>query len=241
MLFQWLIDELGSGIVQQSQAVLPTEEFFPDQFDGSEASVRHFINRVCEYMDVDPDSLFVRFEYSEDDMIHPLASSGERRGHVLGTYRPRRDGKSTITLDLNKAHSPQSLIATVAHELGHVILLGEDRLDPDYEDHEYLTDLLTVFYGMGIFNANSALVFEQWTNQQYQGWQISSSGYMTEEMYGYSLGLFAAIRGETKPEWSRYLNTNVKSYLKTSLKFIERNGLPLKVKGSSGEQYDKLS
>jgi hypothetical protein len=99
--FQWLIDELGIDIVSQSSVILPTEEFFPDQFDGSEISVRLYVERVCGFMDVDPGSLFLRFEYSEDDMIHPLASDGEGRGHVLGSYKPRRDGKSSITIDVH--------------------------------------------------------------------------------------------------------------------------------------------
>jgi hypothetical protein len=83
-----------------------------------------------------------------------------------------------------------------------------------------MTDLVTVFYGLGIFNANSSFVFEQWTNSQFQGWRAGSAGYMSEEMFGYALALFARRRGETKPAWSKFLSTNVRSYMKSSLRFI---------------------
>lgn len=219
--FGWLVEELGVEVLRESEVVLPTEEFFPDAFDGSRGAIRRMVDRVCGYMDVDPKLVAVEF-FENDDVtrLHPLAGSGETRGHALGTYRMRRDGKYGISLDTAQALNPQTLVATIAHELGHVILLGEDRLDPDYADHEPMTDLVTVFYGLGVFNANSSFVFEQWTNSQYQGWQAGGAGYLSEEMFGYALALFAFLRGEEKPEWAGYLSTNVRSYFKSALKYI---------------------
>jgi hypothetical protein len=43
-------------------------------------------------------------------------------------------------------------------------------------------------------------------------------------MFGYALALFAFVRGEQKPEWSKYLGTNVKAYFKDSLKYLEKTG-----------------
>lgn len=238
--FQWLVDELGIEVIRQTEVVLPIPDYFPDEFDGSESSVRTMLARVCAYMDVDESSIRLSFESDDDPEIHPLAHDGKMRQHVLGSYKMGPDGKYGITLDIGQVRFPERLIATIAHELGHVILLGEDRLDPKYPDHEPMTDLVTVFYGLGIFNANAAVVFEQWTNAQYQGWQISSGGYLSEEMYGYALALFAAIRGETKPDWAQYLTTNVKSYLKSSLKFIQSTGLAIVDRSSERPVVDAV-
>jgi hypothetical protein len=183
------------------------------------------VDRVCEYMDVDPGLVVVTYFENEDDTrFHPLATPETSHGHALGTYQMRSDGKYAIHLETRQAADPQMLVATIAHELGHVILLGEDRLDPDYEDHEPMTDLLTVFYGLGVFNANSSFVFEQWTTSQFQGWRAGGAGYLTEEMFGYALGLYAYLRNESRPEWKAYLKTNIKSYLKSSLNYLAKTG-----------------
>lgn len=223
--FQWLIDELGIDVIYDADVVLPTAEYFPDLYDGSRSSIRQMVDRVCGYMDVDPHLIVTSFHENDDEpRLHPLADDGSDRHHVLGAYSMRRDGKYAITLDISQASNPQTLAATIAHELGHVILLGEGRLEPDHPDHEPMTDLVTVLYGMGIFNANSSFVFEQWTNSQFQGWRAGSAGYLTEEMFSYALGLFAYLRQETKPDWKSFLSTNVKSYFNSSLKYLTQTG-----------------
>lgn len=224
--FRWLIDELGLDVLRSVEVVLPTEEFFPDAFDGSRSSIRTMLNRVCEYMDVDPKMIEVSFDKANSH-IHPLTADGEFRSHALGTYQMGGNGKYQISLEELQAANPEQLVATIAHELGHVILLGENRLDPAHPDHEPLTDLVTVFYGLGVFNANAAVIFEQWTNPQFQGWQIGRSGYLTEEIYGYALALFAKLRNETSPGWASHLTTNVRSYFKDATKFINKSGCPL--------------
>jgi hypothetical protein len=42
---------------------------------------------------------------------------------------------------------PLAMVATAAHELGHVRRLGHGWLSDEAADHEPLTDLLTVFLG----------------------------------------------------------------------------------------------
>jgi len=131
--------------------------------------------------------------------------------------------KFTVEIADSQLKDPMCLVGTIAHELGHVILLGEERVSPDEEDHEPLTDFLTVFFGLGIFTANSSFAFEQWTDTFSQGWQAQTRGYLTEEMFGYALALFAFIRDEKNPLWKKYLTTNIESYFKSSLKYIEAN------------------
>lgn len=218
--FDWLIEELGIDTLRSVEVILPTDDHFPDVYDGSRPTIRKMLERVCVYMDVDPLLIDLRFFENEDNArLHQLVADGAARNHAIGTYQVG-DGKHRISLDTSQAPDPQTLVATIAHELGHVILIGENRLDPDYPDHEPMTDLVTVFYGLGIFNANASFVFEQWTNSQFRGWRASGSGYLSEEMYGYALALFAYVRHEADPEWSGYLNTNVKSYFKAAKKYL---------------------
>jgi len=86
-----------------------------------------------------------------------------------------------------------------------------------------MTDLLTVFLGLGIFTANSAGRFRQYHDDRRQGWSMQRLGYLPEEVYGYSLARFARERGEDKPEWTKHLSTNVRTYFKRSRAWLEKN------------------
>lgn len=222
--FVWLVGELGADVVRGVEVILPSEDYFPVPIDGSDASIRATFEKVCHYMDVD--SRVIRLELYEVETggnVHPLATA-EKGSHALGTYQLGRNGRYNIRLETSQAANAQALIATIAHELGHVILLGEGRLDPEYADHEPMTDLVSIFYGFGIFSANSIFSFAQFTNVFGQGWSAERHGYLTEEMCGYALALFAIARGEEMPAWTSYLNRNVRTYMKNSLKFLKVSG-----------------
>ena len=62
---------------------------------------------------------------------------------------------------------PRSLIAAIAHELGHVLLLGGGLISATRRDGEPLTGLVTVYLGMGIFTANA--VHEHWHTPRTSG------------------------------------------------------------------------
>jgi hypothetical protein len=220
----WLIEEFGVDTLRNTSVILPTSEFFPDQFSGDEDDLPALVNRVCGYMDVDPERVELeiftdhRAAASRDLPSYEYAHSG-----AAGHYRKRR-GKFVLSLESSQVSDPTRLIATIAHELGHVRLLGEGRVADSYDDHEPLTDLLTVFLGMGVFTGNSVFSFSQWTDAFSQGWQTERRGYMTEEMFGYALAAFAWTQSEIKPPWAKYLEGNVSAYFKSGQKYLEKTG-----------------
>ncbi len=40
-------------------------------------------------------------------------------------------------------------------------------------------------------------------------------------MYGYGLARYAYLRGETRPSWSRYLDTNPGTFMKRGLRYLQ--------------------
>jgi len=140
---------------------------------------------------------------------------------IAGHYRETA-GLVKISLSTAYLRDPMSLVAVIAHELGHVLLLADKKIDRDRKDHEFLTDLLTVQTGLGIFTANSAFRFTQWSGGFKQGWKAQRLGYMTEPMFGYALALFAWTRGELKPTWAEYLEGNVKDHFKSGMKYLQK-------------------
>jgi hypothetical protein len=58
---QWLVEEFDDTAFTGRQVVRPTPDFFPDPYDGSRKAVRRLLNRVCDYMDVVPDLVALKF------------------------------------------------------------------------------------------------------------------------------------------------------------------------------------
>lgn len=220
--FLWLIDEFGEETLQNVQIILPNETFFPDEFTADFSYLQNTLRRVCGFMSVEYEKIEISL-FSDDNLplIHPLAASESKKSGACGLYEKAED-RHLVSIEQKLLTNPTKLIATIAHELAHARLLGENRLEPDCEDGELLTDLTTIFFGHGIFTANSLFQFDQWTNSNYQGWQTSRQGYISEEWAGYFLALFAFVKNEKAVEWSKYLETNVKYYFQKSLKFLEK-------------------
>jgi hypothetical protein len=216
----WLLREFSIQI-DNVRVVLPTPEFFPDTYRGEEDDVRTLLGRVCSYMGVNADRLSLDlFSDEQKEMRHHLPSFESSHRSAAGLYR---EGEDIIRISLSTDYlsDPMTMVAVIAHELGHVLLLADQKIAGDRKDHEPLTDLLTVFLGLGIFTANSAFRFTQWSGGFKQGWQVRRLGYLTEPMFGYALALFACARRESKPNWSKYLEGNAKHHFKSGLRYLQ--------------------
>jgi hypothetical protein len=122
---------------------------------------------------------------------------------------------------------PLTVVATLAHELGHVILLDGGHMRRDADDMEPMTDLVTVYLGLGIFTANAARRFLQFQDDRQQGWSMNRFGYLPEPVYAYALARFAKDRGETQSAWTAHLSTNLKVWFRQSEKWLAKDSRPI--------------
>lgn len=222
--FTRLADLLGHDRMLDATVMLPTQEHFPDLYDGTERSLHLMFARVAEHMRVNPTQVNLQLFTDTNNLsrdILPL-SFGQSSG-AGGVYFHSPGAKIQIAVNESKLQDPLALVATLAHELGHVILLRPGLVDRESADMEPLNDLLTVYLGMGVFNANAAFQFRQYTDNEKQGWSVQRLGYLPETMFGYALARFALERGEVKPVWATYLSTNVGAYLKQSAAWLKAN------------------
>jgi hypothetical protein len=231
----WLLGQFGAEYFLGRKIILPEASFFPEKYSGTESCAEALVRRVCSYMDVDASSIRVEFFSDRDEIAENHRLGGSEHSGAAGLYSADSDRRQRVAINVSQLKNPTSLVATIAHELGHVILLGGGRISREYKDHELLTDLITVFLGLGIFTANSAFQFKQWRDHSHQGWSASRQGYMTEEMFGYSLAACAWIRGEEKPAWAKHLAMNVGHYFKESLKCLN-NGAPTALRKVRGPE-----
>jgi hypothetical protein len=213
---------LGADRMLGATVVMPTPEHFPDRYDHSEASLYALFLRVCCAMQVDASEIDLTLFTSEDEVTSNLIPlhSGKSSG-AGGLYRHDPSVRASIAVHESKLKDPIALVAVLAHELGHIILLRPGLVQLDEPDMEPLNDLLTVFLGMGIFTANSAFRFEQFSNDQTQGWSTQRLGYLSEELFGFALARFAYERQESKPAWASFLRPNIASYQKRSLAWLQ--------------------
>jgi hypothetical protein len=111
------------------------------------------------------------------------------------------------------------LVGTVAHELAHVRLLGDNRISADAYDNELTTDLTVVFHGLGIFLANAP---RHWQSDAgvWPGTKVFKPEYMTTPMYAYALALRCWLREEPSPSWQKHLKSGIRAEFKQAMKFL---------------------
>lgn len=212
--FRFLADEFGWDRLRRIKVVTPTREFFPEPFEPTEASIRRWFERACVYMAIDPDRVELTI-YEERRSKYLEAQSG-----TAGLYE-EVNGRQVVAIELSNLEDALQFVATAAHELGHVHLLGDGHVSSSEADHEPLTDLMTVYHGLGIFTANA--VIQERTRAT--GRSISRQGYLSMPDFGYALAVFTLARGEPRPDWAKHLRLDVRTTFQQSLRYLAAEGV----------------
>jgi len=227
---QWFTEQFGSRQLR-GEVVLPTARFLPPDYSATRSEIEHLVTSACLRMQVDRRSIDLQlFDGSAEKQA---AQSGTKR--AVGHFHMAK-GRAVVSLDLAEAADPVVLLAIVAHELCHVRLLGEKRITADRKDHERLTDLLTVFFGFGIFSTNAAMRFDRRSGKawivpqgEFDDRTLNAArsndgynrlGYLSSAEFGYALGCYAWLRREADPGWSKFVNPGPLTAMRQGLSFL---------------------
>ena len=208
--------------LEQRKIFTPTELDFPIEWNGSEENAFDVLKIVSANMQLNPNEIKIDFyeeglkEINAGSSVIFLENDDENTLTAGLYYGKNKDGYYEISINTDTLKNPTALIATVAHELCHIKLLGEKNTE---ENDEYLTDLAVVFFGFGIFSANASFQFFQ----QYDRWGYNGVGYLKYDEWAYSLALFAFLRYEDNPEWANFLNPTIKKEFKRCLAYMLEN------------------
>jgi hypothetical protein len=227
--------EFGTDVIYRPP-VLPTAEFLSDVNDSmSPGQVEDLITHLCGLMKVDPSLVTVELFDGSAEKIRNAKLGGQR---TVGHFR-KKDGRAIIALDRSEFSDPVILTAIAVHELCHLRLQGEGRIGPGAPDGERATDLLTVYFGFGIFTTNAAMSFARAN----RGWTIVSRGllddrdlngalrnegyrrlgYLRSQEFGYALACYCWLRREEAvPAWARCVNPGAYVYLEQGLTYLKR-------------------
>lgn len=227
--FSLLFDIFGKEKIKQKKILIPLLSNFPIKYNGNPQTAFDTLKIVAKQMEVEFDEIQLNLYDEGVNAILTGSSGGGRiflnfddndKGSAGLYWGKQSDNKYHIGLERRKLTQPEIMAATFAHELAHIKLLGENRIKVN---DEKLTDLTTVIFGMGIFNANAAFQTIRYIDSS--GWR--KMGYLTQMEWGYALSLLAYIRDEKTPDWIEYLTLNIKGDFVQGERFIKSNKVPI--------------
>ena len=209
--FAWLLEQLGARRLLDAQMIEPTDEFFPGEYRGTPADAEVMYRRVCKFMGVNPAEMELEVLPADD-----MPSAGGHYDRTEPTKKP------ALRVSDAKIVDPEALVATLAHEVAHHILLGGGLMTGEEPDHELTTDLLPCVLGLGIFTANSTVRTAGGSSGTWHWWSFQRNGYMPSQGIGYALAIFAWLRDERSPKWKRHLRLDAREPLVAGLRYLRR-------------------
>lgn len=213
----WLSQRFGAKPMLEATIVLPNREFFPGSYSGTADDIVGSFERVCDYLKADPS----QFRMPEE--IAAAASSGCCGG---GCHTPSptetTDEPKQIDLSGEDVADQERLIATLARQVARVLLLSHPEVSGREQDFDSLTDLLAVYLGLGVFQANTAVQSQAWHSQGWEYWSIRGAGFLQARVPGYAMALMAWVRNEPNPAWSAMLGTDAASAFQRGYKFATK-------------------
>lgn len=220
--FIWLLTTFGYKTLRKHpQLTVKSAEFLLAQQHG-DGLAEGLLRLVCKRMGVPREDIELVFydANSPTEVSLGLFLKNEGSG-AAGLYQQIGAYSYRISYDLSLIRDPEALVAVLAHEVGHIVLLGYGHMTGHEEDHEWMTDLIALFYGFGVIAANS-MHREYHTSHS---WSYVKQGYFSMPMYAYALALVIWIQhGMEKPEWLKKARLNVRSWCKQSLNFLLKTG-----------------
>jgi hypothetical protein len=216
--FRDIGEELGASHIRQVEVVEPGSELLRSAED-SDDPVTLIFEQVCRWMDVS--SISLRLNLMSSDEMSELAASQEASGAAMSLYGiPAADGEAAqliVSADFNL--DAEQLLAMIARGVAHDVL--RTRL-PDLfaaRDRMRIIDLVPVFFGLGIFVANSTV-----RDLNGAAGTPTRADCLSSEVYGYALALAAWVRGEGIAGWTRHLRLDARETMKSGSRFLAKSG-----------------
>lgn len=221
--WKWLMSSLhGEHDIGRIRLVHPTPEDFPVVAASGDDRAAKTFHCVQQHFDLAHWPCRLQpFEELHDILKEslPVLAQPERTKGAAGLFEVTNEHEVIIHYKREQLRDPVALIATMAHELCHYVLATLSEEPPcGWDDHEPLTDLTAVFFGFGIFLANSSFRFSQYQDIQHQGWSARCQGYLSEQALALALGLFCACTDTDPSAASRHLATNPRHYFQSYYK-----------------------
>ena len=222
----WLREAFGEEHFQSIPTKTPTIDFYNRTFSGIEDDAQYVLEQTQKMMGLE--NVKIQLDFFDHGTVHsedgsllttPSNSIDGSWNSAAGIYEQDKNGVTLISIERSQLKDPISLIATIAHELSHAILLGEGWLE---ENDEYLTDLTAIYYGYGMFLGNSSFRFAQRNTISGSVWQMSAQGYLPVQVIAYAMAWLSVERNE-ELYYAKFLSKSMKKYVEQAYKYLQSN------------------
>ncbi|MBX2802802.1 MAG: hypothetical protein KTR31_34290 [Myxococcales bacterium] len=239
----WILEELGALVqargpdpLVRGPIWLPTDEAFPDPWNGDVPSLERLLRRILGYVGLDHLKLLIeRFE-GESTVDHVSAhgeASYRHHGAAAWFGGIHRDVAHFGCAVQQLEEAGEQLVGVLAHEAAHAYRHEAGLVRDDRDEEECLTDLTTIYLGFGVFTVNNTYRYRSFAEERgaalYSGYRWSQSGYLSPQMMSFAFA--ATLRARTLgwwPRWRllRWLEPNQRGYTRAALRQLQ--GLQLK-------------
>jgi tetratricopeptide (TPR) repeat protein len=209
------IEVFGLDKLKKQPFISPTIETFPYDNLKDTSQFQKLFEQLCEYWDLNPNEINVKLF---DDFKSKQWTNWIPHGKVNtmdGLYYQVYTGEEKrfhIRLAKSNLEHPQILITVIVHELAHVKLLGGNYINANSPDMEPLTDLASIYFGFGLFVANSC--------QTQDIYWMSRLGYLPNQLISYANALICYVTGHDASSYLLFLNNNTKDLFKQDYEFL---------------------
>lgn len=224
--FKWLLKNFGGDdFYQTSSLILPTKDYFPSQVNNPEQAATETFLAVKKHAGLENWQCKLKCQDQDiDPIVAPTIAIANTPQSPLGTFQATPENEIIITYNPKIASQPMQLVATFAHELAHYLTATSPEQPPGgWENWEFATDITATFLGFGIFMANSAFNFSQFSNSESQGWKANSNGYLSESEHIYALAIFLELKQLSAESANNHLKPHLKKLLKKALKELKQS------------------
>lgn len=226
--FEWLVRcSASSKSLTQARLVLPKVGYFNTDGEKGHALAERIFAQVKDYAQIGDWPIKLVAIAPNRKPSRSLFEVVQNRG-VLGTFETSLENIPQISYASNLVDDPVTLVSTLAHEIGHMLIHGAP-LAPicETDETEFLTDLAAVYMGFGVFLANNSFTTEQWRDDGMgtQGWRTQRQGYLPEPDLVFATALFIAVKGLDPAEARTCLKPHLAKSLDAALLDLkERRG-----------------
>jgi len=222
---QWLSEQFGLDPLLRAEVLLPTPECFPEPYGGTAEDAERIMRRLCGQLQMGCSEIRLQ--------LHNPAEAS-----LTGGLTEEESGDTVIHVTEPQLADAQQLVATLAHELSHRRLLDEKRITGSETDVEHISHLMPVYFGAGVFAANSVIREQAVTTGRWHSWSISRWGALPARIYGLAFALFAWLRRESAPRWAEHLRGDARTTMQQSLKYLRKTEDSLFRPDTAGNRAD---
>ncbi len=208
------------------KTLLPEDSFVERSWSGAMGSVERLVAKVAARMGVEA-AIEVSF-HADGSPTRILEEEGR------GSHADR-----ILSVDDRLQRAPDALVASVARALSPLVLAGTSLKD---EEKALLPELLPIFYGFGLYCANTVLLRKSYSlGDGVRRFSVWPQGEMPSDSIGCALALVSVWRGEEGSALGDYLDAGAASAFGRTLRFLGRNRLSVWGADGGGKALEDLS